>query len=157
MSIRRREFLAGTLAAPFLISLGPPFALASAGRMVIYKDPLCGCCESWAAAMKAAGFAVEIHNETDMTAVKRRFAVPADMEACHTAMLDGYLIEGHVPLEAIRQLMAGRPDIAGLAVPGMPAGSLGMGDDPQAAYDVYALSKTAGAMPTVFYSVRPAG
>ena len=78
------------------------------------------------------------------------------MEACHTAVLDGYLIEGHVPIEAIRKLLSERPDIAGLAVPGMPAGSLGMGDDPQAAYEVYALSRIPGAAPTIFHSVRPA-
>ncbi|PDT83818.1 DUF411 domain-containing protein [Sinorhizobium sp. BJ1] len=156
MTIHRRDFLAGTLAGAFLVLLGPRIALASAGRMVIYKDPLCGCCESWAAAMMGAGFAIEVHNETDMTAVKRRFAIPADMEACHTATLDGYLIEGHVPLAAIKKLMAERPDIAGLAVPGMPAGSLGMGDDPQAAYEVYSFSKIPGAAPTVFHRVRPA-
>ena len=124
--------------------------------MTIYKDPLCGCCESWTAAMRAAGFTVDVHNEADMTAIKRRFAVPADMEACHTAVIDGYLIEGHVPLEAIDKLMTERPEIAGLAVPGMPAGSLGMGNDPQAAYDVYALSKLPDAAPTIFHSVRPA-
>ncbi|WP_082909890.1 DUF411 domain-containing protein [Sinorhizobium glycinis] len=156
MTMRRRDFLGCTLAGGFVVLLGCRVALANAGRMVIYKDPLCGCCESWTAAMRAAGFAVEVHNETDMTAIKHRFSIPADMEACHTAMLDGYLIEGHVPLEAIRKLMAERPDIAGLAVPGMPAGSLGMGDDPQAAYEVYAFSKIRGAAPTVFHSVRPA-
>ncbi|WP_018237059.1 DUF411 domain-containing protein [Ensifer sp. BR816] len=155
MTIQRRDFLAGALAGAFLVLLRSPDALATAGRMVIYKDPLCGCCESWAAAMRAAGFAVEVHHESDMTAIKRRFAVPADMEACHTAVLDGYLLEGHVPLEAIRKLIAERPDIVGLAVPGMPAGSLGMGDDPQAAYEVYALSRIPGAAPTVFHSVRP--
>ncbi|APG94548.1 DUF411 domain-containing protein [Sinorhizobium americanum] len=156
MTIRRREFLAGTLAGAFLFLLRSPIALASPGRMVIYKDPLCGCCESWTAAMRAAGLVVEVHNESDMTAIKRRFAVPPDMEACHTAVLDGYLIEGHVPLEALRKLLAERPDIAGLAVPGMPAGSLGMGDDPQAAYEVYAFSRIPGAAPTIFHSVRPA-
>ncbi|ASY60038.1 DUF411 domain-containing protein [Sinorhizobium sp. CCBAU 05631] len=156
MTIHRRDFLAGTLACACVVLLGAPTPLAGAVRMVIYKDPGCGCCESWAAAMREAGFAVEVHNESDMTAIKRRFAVPPDMAACHTAVLDGYLIEGHVPLEAIRKLLAERPNIPGLAVPGMPVGSLGMGDDPQAAYEVYALSRIPGAAPTIFHSVRPA-
>jgi hypothetical protein len=155
MTMPRREFLAGILAATCLLVPAVRTAAASARRMEIYKDPLCGCCESWAAAMKAAGFAVDIHNEGDMTAVKSRFAIPAEMEACHTAVLDGYVIEGHVPIEAIRKLLAERPDIAGIAVPGMPAGSLGMGDDPEAAYEVYAIANQAGVAPTVFYSVRP--
>lgn len=153
MTMRRRDFLAGTLAGTCLLVPAVRTAAASAGRMEIYKDPLCGCCENWAAAMKAAGFSVEIHNEGDMTAIKSRFAIPEELEACHTAVLDGYIIEGHVPVEAVRKLMAERPDIAGIAVPGMPAGSLGMGDDPEAAYEVYAIARRAGAASTVFYSV----
>lgn len=155
MTVPRREFLAGALAGTCLLVPAVRIATASAGRMDIYKDPLCGCCESWAAAMRAAGFTVEIHNESDMTAIKSRFAVPAEMEACHTGVLDGYVVEGHVPVDAIRKLLAERPDIAGIAVPGMPAGSLGMGDDPEASYEVYAIARQAGVAPAVFYSVRP--
>jgi hypothetical protein len=156
MSMMRREFIAGGLAGTLLLTAGARAATpASGGRMEIHRDPLCGCCERWAQAMKAAGFAVAVHDEVDMTAIKRRLAVPAYLEACHTAVLDGYVIEGHVPLEAIAKLLAERPDIAGLAVPGMPAGSLGMGDDPRASYDVYAFGARVGATPTVFYQVRP--
>lgn len=154
MTMARREFIAGALAGPFLLAAGARAALGASGSMQIHKDPLCGCCESWTEAMRRAGFTVEVHNETDMTAIKSRFAIPAEMEACHTAVLEGYILEGHVPLEAIRKLMAERPDIAGLAVPGMPAGSLGMGDDPGASYEVYAFGKTETA-PAVFYRVRP--
>lgn len=89
----------------------------------------------------------------DLDAVKQRFAVPADMQGCHTATLEAYFIEGHVPLEAITRLLGERPNIAGLAVPGMPSGSLGMGDDPGASYDVFAVDKNGAAV--VYHAVRP--
>jgi len=128
-------------------------ALASGESMVVYKDPSCGCCHEWANAMKNAGFSVVSKDVDDMDAVKKRFAVPADMQGCHTAILAGYFIEGHVPLEAITRLLVERPDIAGLAVPGMPSGSLGMGDNPGASYDVFAVGKDGAR--SVYQAVRP--
>lgn len=121
--------------------------------MVVYKDPSCGCCHEWANAMKNTGFSVVSKDVDDMDAVKKRFAVPADMQGCHTAILAGYFIEGHVPLEAITRLLVERPDIAGLAVPGMPSGSLGMGDNPGASYDVFAVGKDGAR--SVYQAVRP--
>ena len=90
----------------------------------------------------------------DLAAVKARLGVPADMEGCHSAILDEYYLEGHVPLEAIQRLLREQPPVRGLAVPGMPPGSLGMGDDPQASFDVYAIPSGTGA-PYVFMRVRP--
>ncbi|HEV7322788.1 MAG TPA: DUF411 domain-containing protein [Ensifer sp.] len=152
MNVFRRHFVAGTIAGITLLATG---AAAATGTMAIYKDPQCGCCEQWADAMEAAGYKVEVRDEADMSVIKARFSVPADVEGCHTAVVDGYVIEGHVPLEAVRKLLAERPDIAGIAVPGMPAGSLGMGNDPKASYDVVTIAK-AGAQSTVYYQVRPA-
>ncbi|MEI2298208.1 DUF411 domain-containing protein [Ensifer sp. MJa1] len=152
MNVFRRHFIAGTIAGITLFATG---AAAATGTMAVYKDPQCGCCEQWAEALEAAGFKVEVHDEADMSVIKARFAVPADMEGCHTAFVDGYVIEGHVPLEAVKKLLAEKPDIAGITVPGMPAGSLGMGNDPKASYDVYTIAK-AGAPSTVYYQVRPA-
>ncbi|WP_052201672.1 DUF411 domain-containing protein [Ensifer sp. ZNC0028] len=149
----RRHFVAGTIAGITLLATG---AVAATGTMAVYKDPQCGCCELWADAMEAAGYKVEVRDEADMSAIKTRFAVPADMEGCHTAVIDGYVIEGHVPLEAVRKLLSEKPDVAGIAVPGMPSGSLGMGNDPQASYDVYTIAKAGGAKSTVYYQVRPA-
>lgn len=100
------------------------------------------------------GFSIDIRPTGDLSAIKRRYGVPAAMEGCHTAIVDGYFIEGHVPMEAIERLFRERPEISGLAVPGMPDGSLGMGDDPTIAdYDVMSVMKdgTAG----VILSVRP--
>ena len=118
--MRRREFLAGTLAGTCLLVPVVRTAAASAERMEIFKDPLCGCCESWAAAMKAAGFTVEIHDESDMTAIKSRFAIPAELEACHTALVQGYVVEGHVPADLIRRMLDENATFRGLTVPGMP-------------------------------------
>ena len=153
MNVLRRHFVAGTIAGITLLATG---AVAATGTMAVYKDPQCGCCELWADAMEAAGYKVEVRDEADMSVIKTRFAVPADMEGCHTAVIDGYVIEGHVPLEAVKKLLSEKPDVAGIAVPGMPSGSLGMGNDPQASYDVYTIAKAGGAKSTVYYQFRPA-
>ncbi|WP_312361836.1 DUF411 domain-containing protein [Agrobacterium sp.] len=149
--MRRRDFLLFGAAISSVLMIQP--ALASGESMVVYKDPSCGCCHEWANAMKNAGFSVVSKDVDDMDAVKKRFAVPADMQGCHTAILAGYFIEGHVPLEAITRLLVERPDIAGLAVPGMPSGSLGMGDNPGASYDVFAVGKDGAR--SVYQAVRP--
>lgn len=149
--MKRRDFLLCGAAISSVLMIQP--ALASGERMVVYKDPSCGCCHEWAKAMQNAGFAVVSEDVDDLEAVKKRFAVPVDMQGCHTAILAGYYIEGHVPLEAITRLLVERPNIAGLAVPGMPSGSLGMGDDPGASYDVFAVGKD-GAI-GVYQAVRP--
>lgn len=127
---------------------------AIAGELVtVYKSPSCGCCESWSNAPQQAGYTVERRDMEDLSAVKKTAGVPADLEGCHTARIGNYFVEGHVPLEAIARLTSERPDIAGIAVPGMPQGSLGMGDDPAASYEVYAISKTPGEKPQLFYRV----
>lgn len=141
------------LAATFLVAVLMP-ALPSAAEeetsVIVYKTPWCGCCHEWAEALKAAGYDVTTEDHEDLEPIKRMAGVPADMEGCHTAAVDGYFLEGHVPLEAISKLLEERPEVAGLAVPGMPAGSLGMGDDPQAEYSVFAVSE-GDAQTTLFY------
>jgi hypothetical protein len=124
---------------------------AEALRMTVYKTPWCGCCHEWVEVMRRAGYEVETREMEDLTQVKSQAGVPQDMESCHTASLDGYFLEGHVPPEAVEKLMETRPDIAGLAVPGMPQGAPGMGDDPSARYEVYAVAREPGRQPTVFY------
>ncbi|MCA1443740.1 DUF411 domain-containing protein [Ensifer sp. IC4062] len=151
--MRRREFLI-SVAAVGSISLTRP-AWAAKEKMVVYKDPNCGCCRAWAEAMKAAGFSVTTEEAGDLAAVEERYAIPAEMQGCHTAVVSGYYAEGHVPLDAVTRLLAERPDIAGLAVPGMPEGSLGMGDDPRASYDVFAVKRDGSS--TVYQAVRPKG
>lgn len=121
----------------------------------IYRDPGCGCCELWAEAFSRAGYATKLEERDDMPDIKMSFGVPDAMRACHTAEIEGYFVEGHVPIEAVAKLLSERPDVAGLAVPGMPSGSLGMGDDPAARYDVYAVSRNPGEAPVIFMSVGP--
>jgi hypothetical protein len=106
-------------------------ARAAEAQITVHKDPNCGCCTGWAQHLKAAGFATRILDTTDLNAVKTRLRVPADLAACHTAEVAGYVLEGHVPAEALKRLLAERPRAIGLAVPGMPLGSPGMTGNPQ--------------------------
>lgn len=94
--------------------------------VVVYKSPTCGCCESWIAHMKAAGFPVEAKDVDNMDAIKTKVGVPYGKGSCHTAEVGGYFIEGHVPASDVKRLLAERPQAKGLTVPGMPAGSPGM-------------------------------
>ncbi|MFD1328018.1 DUF411 domain-containing protein [Mycoplana ramosa] len=149
--MKRRQFLWSVAAAGAIAMAGS--ARAGGESILVYKDPNCGCCQAWADAMKAAGFSVKIENVDDLGAIKQRFAIPAQLQGCHTAIVAGYYLEGHVPLDAVSRLLAERPAVVGLAVPGMPSGSLGMGDDPGASYDVLAVSKDGSSR--VYQEVRP--
>jgi hypothetical protein len=127
--------------------------LAQAGEdttITVYKSPWCGCCEVWTDAMAAAGYKVVIEDMEDLAPIKKQAGIPDDLQACHTAVTGGahkYIIEGHVPLEAVEKMMTERPDIRGIAVPGMPQGSLGMGHDPDAQYTVFALGRGTDDQP----------
>lgn len=95
--------------------------------MVTYHDPGCGCCLKWVEAMRRAGFAVTVRESSDMAAVKQRLKVPAGLASCHTTIVGGLVVEGHVPADAIRRLVARRPaGVIGISAPGMPRGSPGM-------------------------------
>jgi len=102
--------------------------------ITVYKSSTCGCCTKWVDHIRANGFAPEVHDEEEMEALKNRLMVPEGVRSCHTAQIDGYLIEGHVPASDIRRLLSERPKTAGLAVPGMPSLTPGMappGVDPR--------------------------
>lgn len=109
--------------------------------MIVYRDPSCGCCEAWAAIAQEAGFSVTVIDHPDMSAIKMQHRVPAELSSCHTAIVGGYAIEGHVPIDHVGRLLDTRPaEIRGLAVPGMPRGSPGMEmpDGSMDAFDVLA-------------------
>lgn len=101
-------------------------ARAEPATVQVYKSPTCGCCQGWVEHLRESGFAVAVQDVDDLTAIKRMAGVPEALQACHTALVDGYTIEGHVPATAIERLLRERPEIAGLAAPGMPEGSPGM-------------------------------
>lgn len=94
--------------------------------LVVTKSPTCGCCHLWVEHMQKAGFRVEIHDVADINLIKERVGVPYGKGSCHTAEVGGYFVEGHVPAEDVKRLLAEKPDAKGLVVPGMPAGSPGM-------------------------------
>ena len=100
---------------------------AAAASMMVYRDPSCGCCEEWAGIARNAGYQVELIDHPDMAAIKRQYGVPDELLSCHTSVVGGYSIEGHVPLGDVDRLLKERPaGVKGLAVPGMPRGSPGM-------------------------------
>ena len=102
--------------------------------ITIYKSSTCGCCTKWVDHIRAGGFSTVVHDEEEMEKLKDQLGVPGSVRSCHTAQVDGYLIEGHVPSADIRRLLAERPKVAGLAVPEMPPLTPGMapaGVEPQ--------------------------
>lgn len=144
--ITRRYFSA--LSATALVSAA--FPARASTPMHVLTAPSCGCCHAWADLARARGYAVTTEELTDPEAQKSARGIPLQLASCHTVEADGYVFEGHVPFEAVEAVLRDRPNITGLAVPGMPMGSPGMGDDPSARYDVIAFGGAAGAG-AVFY------
>ena len=123
MRIDRRDFIAATLAA--LAVTAPAGATAAPVPVEVWKAPTCGCCKDWIRHLESNGFKVKVH-DTGNTAARSRLGIPMRLGSCHTALVEGYAIEGHVPAREIRRLLSERPSAIGLAVPGMPIGSPGM-------------------------------
>ncbi len=133
MKVTRRGAL-GLFAASWVSSTFS--ASAHTSNVLVHKDPNCGCCTAWVRHLQENGFAATVDERADLEIVRKRMGVPNDLAACHTAGIDGYVIEGHVPAMAIRRLLQMRPKAIGLAVPGMPAGSPGMEGGTPRQYDV---------------------
>ncbi len=100
--------------------------LASGPEVIVYKSPECGCCGGYVEHLQASGFDVRVRLMADVTPIKERHGVPDDLWSCHTAVVGGYVVEGHVPLVAVRRLLAEKPAVKGIALPGMVEGSPGM-------------------------------
>ena len=102
-------------------------AAAASAAMTVYRDPSCGCCEAWAEIARKAGYQVNLFDHPDMPAIKSQYGVPDKLLSCHTTIVGGYVVEGHVPLEHVQRLLEQKPgEIRGIAVAGMPVGSPGM-------------------------------
>jgi hypothetical protein len=131
------------------LALAPPaLAEESSRRATLYKTPGCGCCEGYADYLRENGFEVVVEPTHDLPLIRRQHGVPAAFEGCHTTLIDGYVVEGHVPVGPIDRLLAERPDIKGISLPGMPEGSPGMSGRKQSPFTIYELSD--GGQPKVY-------
>ncbi|MFN9507199.1 MAG: DUF411 domain-containing protein [Rubrivivax sp.] len=123
--MKRRAALAALAAAAAALSL-PVEAKQALPPVQVFKNPSCGCCAAWVDHLKAAGFAVNVTEVDDTSVARRRYGLPDRFGSCHTAVVGGYVVEGHVPATDVKKLLAMKPIAIGLAVPGMPVGSPGM-------------------------------
>jgi len=124
LELTRRALLLGSVSAA--ISVGFLSKSVALPLLRVSKDPTCGCCSGWVDHVRAAGFQTEVIESSDLAALKSRLGIPVALAACHTAEIDGYVIEGHVPAAVIKRLLSERPNAIGLSVSGMPVGSPGM-------------------------------
>jgi hypothetical protein len=137
MRIPAALFLLFSFVAPTLVLAG------EAPQATLYKYPQCGCCESYADYLRDNGFAVTVKPTHDLSLIKRQHGVPEALDGCHTMLVDGYVVEGHVPLKSLNRLLTERPDIKGISLPGMPLGSPGMTGTKSAPFTIYEISKGA--------------
>jgi hypothetical protein len=144
MWLRPLHTVATTLLTALALTAGAPHAQVARGadrQLRVYKSPTCGCCANWVRYMEGNGFTASTTNVADLTPIKVRNNVPSPLASCHTTLVGGYVIEGHVPVDDIRRLLQEKPAILGLAAPGMPAGSPGMDVPNSPAFDVIAFEK----------------
>lgn len=120
-----------------LVISGAAFAETSGKSAILYKTPECGCCEDYAHYLRQNGYTVTVKPTHDLTLIKRRQSVPPRLEGCHTMLIDGYVVEGHVPLKTLNKLLSERPKIKGITLPGMPQGSPGMSGRKTAPFTTY--------------------
>lgn len=151
IDLKRRQLLAGSL----LLALPRAWAAPSRPVVEVWKGPTCGCCKDWMAHLEKSGFEVQVH-DTGNAEVRKRLGIPIEYGSCHTAVVNGYALEGHVPVPEILRLLDERPNAIGLAVPAMPIGSPGM-DGPEYGhrrdpYDVLLLARDGTSR--IFQSYR---
>lgn len=135
--------------AVFSLALLAPLAQVAI-PVTLYKSPSCGCCEEYVKYLNANGFRVKAINSNDMNRIKQEKHIGNDLASCHTALIGGYAVEGHMPVAAIRKLLRDKPQLVGISAPGMPANSSGMGDMRPGTLKVYAIEHNVKANPAVF-------
>ena len=111
-------------------------------KITVFYSPTCSCCKEYIPYLRKQGFSVEAKSTADMLSIKEQYQIPSEIESCHTAIIGDYFVEGHMPIEAIKKLLEEKPDILGIALPGMPQGSPGMGGIKKASFQIYGLSRT---------------
>jgi hypothetical protein len=138
------------LALIMLVALGGTAQAEPARPATLYKDPACACCEAYARYLRENGFEVAVEARHDLPLLKRQHGVPGELEGCHTTLVDGYVVEGHVPVGTLVRLLTEKPAIKGISLPGMPAGSPGMFGEKAEPFAIYAF----GAGPAKVYAVE---
>jgi hypothetical protein len=126
---RRMSGFGVKFSAALVLALALPAcqdAAAAAPEMTVYATPTCGCCNGWIEHLRANGFEVTVVHQDDLTPVRVRHGIPRELMSCHVGVVEGFAVEGHVPADVVRRLLEERPEVLGIAVPGMPAGSPGM-------------------------------
>ena len=146
--MKRRAFL---LSAASILSLCAP-VYAEPIRAIMYKDPHCPCCARYANYLRSNGFKVDIVPTAEFAEIGRKAGVPKDLEGCHTVFVGDYLVSGHVPIQFVRRILDERPQIAGITLRGMPAGSPGMDGEKTETFTIFAFTKD-GKKPTVYATV----
>ncbi|PIR78701.1 MAG: CopG family transcriptional regulator [Candidatus Magasanikbacteria bacterium CG10_big_fil_rev_8_21_14_0_10_36_16] len=116
--------------------------VVEAKTITVYKSQTCGCCGVYITYLRNRGFDVNVETMDDMDAIKKKYDIPKDKQSCHTSIIDDYVVEGHVPLEAINKMLDKKPTINGIALPDMPAGSPGMPGNKQGLFTIYSLDET---------------
>ncbi|TAL82138.1 MAG: CopG family transcriptional regulator [Beijerinckiaceae bacterium] len=152
--MKRREFVilaATVVSAPALLASRAAHA-ASPIAATLYKNPSCTCCEGYARYLEKNGFKVTVKPTNDLAEISQKAGVPENLEGCHTMFVGGYVVDGHVPVDIIRKLLAEKPAIAGISLPGLPSGSPGMTGSKTETWTVYAVTKD-GEPPKVFTTV----
>ncbi len=139
MTMIKHVFLRGGFA--LMVAAFPMATLAA--EITVYKSAQCGCCKKWVEHMRQNGFEVTAVDVRNLDEIKRKHAVPGHLAACHTSIAGGYVVEGHVPADAVKRLLSERPKVMGIAVPGMPMGSPGMEGDRKDPYEIMSFD-TAG-------------
>ena len=137
------------LAAILTLSALPLPSLAAPIQAVLYKNPQCSCCEDYAAYLQQSGFTVDVKPTNDLAQISLKAGVPENLEGCHTMLVDGYVVDGLVPVDIVKKLLTERPAIAGITLPGMPMGAPGMGGTKAGSFTIYAVTKD-GKAPTVY-------
>lgn len=144
--MRKFVLIAIALAAAASLTIAAAQQRQAGPVVEVYKSPTCGCCSMWIEHMRTNGFTVKATDIGDMTKVKAKYGVPDQVQSCHTGVVEGYVLEGHVPAADVRRLLKEKPAVVGLAVPGMPVGSPGMETPYVKAdkYDVVTFDKKGG-------------
>ena len=135
-----------------LLTLTMPAVAPAAGdvqqQATLYKNPQCSCCEEYAKYLRANGFEVKVLPTHDLSLIKKEHGVPEELAGCHTILVDGYVVEGHISAETIKRLLDERPQVKGISLPGMPMGSPGMLGDKTEPFTVYSFG--AGGEPQIY-------